>query len=243
MEMVSMSAIAKGRTLDEVALEVCKSAYDGVEIAIGPRPVDDPWQVVRFLRGSGKYVTAHHSVPLGKGRILRPSSYANAGEIAKVCYVFGIMRYSCHPPLIEGIVDSNDLVEWYVKMENIFDKMGIVFSVETMYPERRGRWLTGGGSTLEFVDRIKRRLPNAKPLIIDLGHIYIGYNQGSWSDQQVDALLHMGGDIASEIHYSANDGVRDMHRKLYDQDLVVAGWLQNIRSTANHLLFVDESRR
>lgn len=244
-DLISMSAIAKGRDLHEVAQFLLRKGFSGTEIAIGPRPVDDPMAAVNVMKAYGIELRAHHSVPLGKNRILRPDSFETAKDLAVVLYYMGIKHYSMHPPMLTDLSSFKDLLSWFLKMHEIFARRGVSFAIETMYPAgtlAATRQLYNAAQTFNFLESIWNDLPDQRVLVVDLAHIFIGRSNGYWNDDDVEMLFHKADQI-TEVHYSANDGVRDLHRQITGSDERIRDWLANVRFNHAELVFVSEARR
>lgn len=247
MQFISTSAIAKGRTLGQVVRDAVQLPYDGVEIAIGPRPTHNPVNCVQFLKNHGKAIRAHHSVPLGTGRILRAQDFSSADYLAAYLNALGIKHYSMHPPLARDMITTEEVIKWYIKMHDIFDRYGVRFAVETMYPDHKGgtRTLTGSSRVLPFLEAVKKQRPDARPLVLDVAHVYIGFSSSrAWEKDTINELLDGAPWVVSEVHYSANNGMDDNHRAITDKDVVVNGWLKELRrKLPNDVAFVDEARQ
>ena len=109
---------------------------------------------------------------------------------------------SVHPPRQRP---DDDFVDW-------LDRAAVCGSaVEVMYP---GHWL-GTGTELEAA------MDHDLVLAVDVSHLYIQQQAGVLSPTQLDRVLSYG--RVAEVHVSANDGRRDLHRQV-TADSFWLGW-------------------
>lgn len=132
-------------------------------------------------------------------------------------YVFHAGCRGRHP---QGVGNFDDIVDMTHALTDLF---GCVVAVEGMYPEVRDRARPGAGRHLiscwaEYADLLALRLPFA----LDLSHLNIVRTAEGPCDTLVRELL--ASEALTEIHVSANDGVRDVHQRLAQDDASVWWW-------------------
>jgi hypothetical protein len=235
-EVTSLAAVGRGRTL-ESALQAVASRHQVVELTIGCLPGAD---LLTHLTRLNLSAIAHHATPTVTGEIKHPETtppYAMASELNAL----GVKFYSLHPPkLSSSVTPESHAAKWFAAM----DEFRIPCALETMYPlvtkgtPRKEYSMDSGYETLRYV-RAMQAAGYERPLVADIAHINIGLKHGFWNTAQVRELVSSGGVAA--IHYSSNDGDRDEHRSLSNQDAAIHELLHEF-SSAGHAYAVDEGR-
>lgn len=238
----STSALGKGRDLEEVLAEIPKSSL--VEIAIGPRPVKNPYSLVDHMRHSlNLKLRGHASMPVGREKVLRPE--ADLNSILIFCSANFMEGYSMHPPRKKEVTTWSDFIVWAATRWEMATKVGIPFALETMYPDHQNPgaghyWLEDAREVNNFLEWALH-LDWTQPLVADLAHLRIGVNFQKWTDDQVRQLL--AGPMLLEAHFSSNDSKRDMHRKVRDSDDQIHDWMKVVANSGHGIPFIDEGRR
>lgn len=237
---ISTSALGKNRTIVEVFEHLDSVGYDGpVEIAIGPEPVDNPLEALQPYVGdkvTTRGLTGHAMLPLGMGSVINP--YTDFNGIIKACWVFNFRRYSMHAPTKKHLPTWDSFLMWAMKYFTSAHERGVPFSLETLYPDPAGHWLSSWEEVARFLEWTIR-FEWQFPLVVDMAHLRICRNAGTWTDDHIHEVLESP--FIAQVHYSSNDGKRDIHSVFdpaKDQDIV--RWFKSIdRST----LAIDEGRR
>lgn len=241
----SLTAWGRARPLDVAFADAVAADHDGVvQLSIGTRPVEDPFMV---LANSPVELVAHHTVPLGRSRVLRPE--ADPTTMIEALEALGITRYSAHPPA-RRFADWDEMWSWARTWHRSCRRAGISFALETMYPAMdpsdQGH---AGGWHLDAPHRVERFLDACaaegweSPLVVDGAHLHIGLTAGVWSHDDIYSLVQRccEENSCAEAHVSSNDGVRDKHQRagLYPHvDMFVEDLARNLAPA----LIVDEGR-
>lgn len=235
-EVTSLAAVGRGRTL-EAALESVSRRHQTVELTIGCLP--GPGLLTHLTRLK-LGVIAHHAIPTASGAIRHPETTppcVMASELSSL----GAKFYSLHPPkAASSATPESYAMVWFSAM----DAFGIPCALETMYPLvtkgglRKEYSMDTGHETLHYV-RAMQSSGYERPLIADIAHINIGLRHGFWTIAQVRELAQSGGVAA--LHYSSNDGDRDEHRALSNQDEAILELIHEFRESG-YAYAVDEGR-
>lgn len=240
----SVTGWGGARPFDEAFADVVKEATSGVvQLAIGARPVENP---LAIMKRHNVEVIAHHTIPLGENRVLRPGK--DPSNLVEVLTRAGIRRYSAHPPPRNQANDS-ELLQWAKTWHDALASAGIAFALETMYPTKceseapEGWHLDNPSSVHRFLDGAAK-MNWERPLVVDGAHLHIGMTSKTWTGRDVAELVErcVQDALCAEAHVSSNDGVRDRHEppgKHPDVDEFV--W--NVAKSIEPLYIVDEGRR
>lgn len=213
MDYVSTSSAAFGDDLMTVIYRFVDAGQTNIQVAIGPRPMEGflPHSIEfeRLSREVGCNFTVHANAPIGDGRLLNQER--DFVEILQHVRWMRAQRYTLHAPRKRDFPTWESFCVWALqKLNYTRDYMPPVeFGVETMYPATDPYWLESYDEVARFLawcDNIGWE----QPLVADIAHLQIGFNQGLWTEQQVQFVLESG--QACEFHYSDNDGVHDNHR-------------------------------
>lgn len=138
-------------------------------------------------------------------------------------------RWSVHPPLArEGLFYDR----WFQLA------CEAPWSTELMYP---GEWL---GTGRELVRAMDARMP----LAVDVSHLFIQRCAGAIDERTLSRVFDY--DHVTEVHVSANDGVRDTHQPLTERTFGLEWARAKLRANTPvviegymHRLSLDERRR
>ena len=235
-QVTSLAAVGRGRTL-ESALEAAAVRHQVVELTIGCLPGTD---LLAHLTRLNLGAIAHHATPTVTGEIRHPET-TSPDAMASELNALGVKFYSLHPPKsASNVTPESHAAKWFAAM----DEFQIPCALETMYPlvtkgiPRKEYSMDSGWETLRYV-RAMQSAGYEKPLVADMAHINIGLKHGLWNLAQVRELVRSGGVAA--LHYSSNNGDRDEHRSLSNQDAAIHELLHEF-SSAGHAYEVDEGR-
>lgn len=230
-DFISVSAVGRSRPIDVVLHELIDRGAQNIELAVGTTASSgDDWMADAWEAGVN--FRAHASFP-AFDHIANPR--ADYMELLRDCVGMGIHSYSMHPlPMREYEEPTTWAIEHFLDAYN----HGISLSLETMYPAPQNYWLASYGPVMDFLEFAANNCLT-KPLVIDCAHLNICVQQGSWTFEQVCELIRL--DVASEVHYSSNDGVHDTHR-IYrpERDDMIQKWLALVPEGT---VLVDEGRR
>lgn len=141
-------------------------------------------------------------MPLGVDGYLKPSDPALASKLGAL----GFEHYSCHVPRGTGPLAC---VRWAQAMREAFDAEGMTFAVEIDWVGS-GRFLSEYHEVAGFLLAVRDDWE--QPFVIDCAHLHINESSGWWTPSQVDEIL--AADAAIEVHFSANNGRKDIHGEL-----------------------------
>lgn len=241
----TLSAWASSLPLDDALGRIATERPDTrvVELAVGARAVQDPFTVLDSYRSRFAFI-AHHTVPLGRGTVLRPDR-DDPADLVSALRTAAITTYSAHPLSRRAASSFEELWSWASTLRDQLAAFGCSFALETMYvPRDPAEARASGGYHLDTPAAVEQFLARAEqvgwenPLVLDAAHLHIGHHHGVWPVADIGDLLSAG--VAAELHISANDGRRDAHDPL-DLRHPVADWV------GPHLhrfdVVVDEGRR
>lgn len=236
------STNGKGADIIESIRGLVGQGVDQIELAIGPRPVDD---FMSWWSSSGLIYTrvvqfrGHDAMPIGDGHTMRPEATDGLERIADRLHAMGVRHYSMHPPDKKVLPTLDSLFDWYLDKRQIFKDAGILFALETMYfNPNRPHNLVGLEDVYEFAHQTAR-LNIVSPLVLDLAHIRINVQWGKWPNP-LNVEMMMAESPWMEIHVSSNNGRLDQHRP-YDpqRDEDIEAWLQRL---SPHIPRISEGR-
>lgn len=211
-----------------------------IELAIGPRPIDDfmAWWRMEGSRYMMQF-RGHDAMPIGDGCTLRPEAPDGLERIAERLQAMGVRHYSMHPPDKKTLPTLDSLREWYLDKRQIFRAAGINFALETMYfNPNRPHNLVAMEDVHDFA-RWSARFNVVSPLVLDLAHVRINVAAGKWPNPLAVGMMTAESPWM-EIHVSSNNGRLDQHRP-YDpkRDNDIGAWLQRL---PKHIPRISEGR-
>lgn len=242
----SLTAWGGARSLPKAFADAVAAAEDGVvQLAIGAKPVQDPYTV---LSNSPVELIGHHAIPLGDYHMLRPE--ADPRVMIEALTALNITHYSAHPPTRKQATKA-EMWSWALHWQKSLQRAGISFALETMYPTNDPKDPgCDAGWHLDAPDAVDEFLTNAQkvnwpaPLVVDGAHLHIGITAGVWNYREVEALAKRCREekLCAEAHVSANDGIRDRHEAPGRWPLV-DDFVWVLARSLSPLYIVDEGRR
>ncbi len=232
---ISTSAVAHGRDQATVINDLIDKEVDGIELAIGPRP--SPLAVTAIERAADEGIAMSAHANFVADKIYNQDR--DFKEILKFCVDHGIDTYSIHAPRRKQHPTWNDFLKYLLPKANAALEMGINFGIETMYytPDRR-YWLDCFSHVHDLYS-IAEAIGWKKFLIVDVAHLQICENFGTWQHSRINDLMKC--DNVLELHFSDNNKIHDVH-KVYvpGTNNQIDFWLSLVPKSTT---FVDEGRR
>ncbi len=175
----------QGRPMQAAFEDLSTLAPDGIQLTPGCAPT---LGFSEFIRQQPLPLRTHHGFCY---QALRQPVWSRGGDLLS-------QADSIHPPRLKDLNHGAEQRFWY-QMTHLGERAPIL---ETMY----SGYILGSGP------EILRAMEMKLPLAIDVSHIYIQLCQGTITKKHWAAVRNYSN--IREVHVSANDGKRDLHRSL-----------------------------
>lgn len=161
-----------------------------------------------------------------------------ASRAIDLCVRHDVPYYTIHPGYLMDsngervddrfVFDEKTLVSYASARENFLENVkplcelcaskGIGLAIENMFPRQTGTNLSLN-VTADHLDELMERLPIGVGILLDLGHLNVASNLCGFDRYgYLQSVVRDHGDRIYELHLSANDGQRDRHLPLAEDD-------------------------